>query len=116
MHEPSLLPLLVFCLSARLWVKLVCLCLKEKHRVGFTKAARGAGAVQRLMTLALLTTSGSPRDGPLGAHFFEQRHQIFGVFFFHRQDSFHQPPRRGVIIAKVPDHLAITINGDPLRD
>jgi hypothetical protein len=35
---------------------------------------------------------------------------------FHRQDGFHEPPRRGIVVAKVLNHLPLTLNGDALRD
>jgi len=50
----------------------------------------------------------------LAAEFFEQAHEVIGVFFLHRQNGFHHPACRRVIISQVVNHLAVAVDGDAL--
>jgi hypothetical protein len=38
------------------------------------------------------------------------------MLFLHREDGLHQKSGRGIVVAEVIDHIAVTIDGDALSD
>src|SRR5262249_51197827 len=48
--------------------------------------------------------------------FLKEAHEIVGMFFLHREYGLHQASGRGIVVAKVIDHIAIAIDGDTLSD
>src|SRR5215510_11186420 len=50
----------------------------------------------------------------LGAEFLQKTDQIVRMLFFHGENPFHQPPGRGVLVAKVIDHITVAIDSDAL--
>jgi hypothetical protein len=49
------------------------------------------------------------------AELFQQTDEIFGMFFFHRENAFQHSTRGGIVVGEEADDLAIAVDGDPLR-
>jgi hypothetical protein len=52
----------------------------------------------------------------LYTEFLKEAHEIISMFFLHGEDVLHQTAGRGIVVAKVIDHIAITIDGDTLSN
>ena len=75
-------------------------------RAGFSSPARARAVRWRAVPGLYL----------LGAEFLQKTDQIVSMLFFHGENPFHQPPGRGVLVAKVIDHITVAIDGDALGD
>jgi hypothetical protein len=52
----------------------------------------------------------------LRTKFLKEAPKIVGMLFLHREDGLHQKSGRGIVVAEVIDHIAVTIDGDALSD
>ena len=50
------------------------------------------------------------------AEFLKEAREVIGMFFLHRQDSLPQTSGRGIVIAKVVNHIVVAIDGDTLSN
>jgi hypothetical protein len=51
-------------------------------------------------------------DLPLVTNIFKQAHQVVRVLFFHCQYAFEHSARRRIIVSKILNHFAITVDGN----
>jgi hypothetical protein len=45
----------------------------------------------------------------------QQIRHLFGMFLFHGKDGFQHAPGSGILLAQLPDRLAIAVDGDAFR-
>src|ERR1700752_518752 len=50
----------------------------------------------------------------LRTEFFKETHEVVGMFFLHGEDGLHHTSGRGIVVAKISDHIAVAIDGDTL--